>query len=185
MTRRLILMTVPLAFLAFAACGNNVSNAERPAHMNDVEGEHGRHLQISLQSQFPPLIIKEAPAGGAHPIGGPALDFVRRANVSLEPLGAEIAFHLTGDMCTWDEGAVEPSIVAFPTDFPNLHEAVAAGADMGGVDMGIGLANMNGHPFGQLIVAGLPFGLEPDEFAAWLYAGGGLDLQQEIYDEKF
>ncbi len=136
--------------------------------------------EIHVQSQFPPLLIQDAPKGGAHPIGGPAYHFVLTANEILAPLHARFVFHVSGDIHPADRGRVEPRIVDLKK-FQNLHEAVKAGA----IQAGIGLSNMNGFPFGELLVTGLPFGMEPDEFAAYLYEGGGLELQQQIYDEKF
>ncbi len=179
----LALATIALVMVACddAPRRKNAQGDER----SSTEPTQGSIRTLALQSQFSPLLITDAPPGGAHPVGGPAFEFVRRANASLAPLAAEIAFHVTGEVSASDADRALPAIVSFPDDFQNLHEAVAAGARANGVDMGVGLSNMNGHPFGQLLVAGLPFGLEPDEFAAWLYAGGGLDLQQGIYDAKF
>lgn len=136
---------------------------------------------MAVQSRFPPLFLADAPKGGAHPIGGPAFRFHQIANDALAPTGLQLTFHTSGEVTTFDEGRVDGPVVSLDGSFETLHHAVAAGA----VDASIGLANMNGQPFGELLVAALPFGLEPDEFIGWLYRGGGLALQQELYDEAF
>lgn len=140
---------------------------------------------IRLQSPFPPLLVADAPNGGAHPIGGPVMHFVDITNELLRPMDLQIAFHVSGDIHPADIGRVGTPMVAIPGDFPSIHAAVAAGAAGGGVDAGVGLPNMSGQPFGELLVAALPFGMEPDEYAAYLYEGGGLALQQELYDTAF
>ncbi len=141
--------------------------------------------EIHVQSNFPPLLFKETLPGGAHPIGGPAKHFVDLANQALEHLGVRLIFHVPGEIHPVDAGAVGPPITDLSSGFETIHAAVAAGGENGGVDVGIGLGNQNGFPFGELYVAGLPFGMEPDEFAAYLYGGGGLALQQELYNRHF
>ncbi len=66
-----------------------------------------------------------------------------------------------------------------------IYDAAAAGTAADGIDMGIGISNQNGLSFGELHVTGLTFGLEADEFAAYLFGGGGLELQQEFCDQHF
>ena len=179
------------SFVIISGCTDSIS-AEQDASTKEEQSTNNSAaplkkstISIRLQSQFSPLFIADAPRGGGHPIGGPAYNFVTLANDMLRPLNAEITFHVTGAVSDWDTEHVQSPIVAFPDDFPTIHQAVASGSNAGGLDMGISLANIHGHPFGDLLVAGLPFGLEPDEFIAFLYEGGGLSLQQELYDEKF
>ena len=142
---------------------------------------------LALQSRFNPLMIPEAPEGGAHPIGGPAFVFTKNANEILKPLDLEFQFHGWGSIPASDVDQVASSFSMTQGEdtFATLHHAVAAGPNKGGPAMGIGLSNMTGTEYGHLLVAGLPFGLEPDEFSAWLYEGGGLKLQQELYDDTF
>lgn len=137
---------------------------------------------IDVQSRFPPLLLNQAPPGGAHPVGGPAKAFVDLANETLS--GVRFNLHISGNISPFDRDAVEPRLVAIG-DFGTLHNAVAVGEAGGGIDAAIDIAINNGFPFGELFVAGLPFGMAPDEYAAYLYEGGGLGLQQALYDEKF
>lgn len=141
--------------------------------------------EIHLQMNFPPLLLTDAPEGGAHPLGGLALNFVRKANTTLEHVGTEIIYHVSGEVPASDVGMVEGPIVDLVDRGWTIYDAVAAAAAADGIDMGIGISNQNGLSFGELHVAGLPFGLEADEFAAYLYGGGGLELQQELYDQHF
>lgn len=141
--------------------------------------------EIHLQSRFPPLFFTDAPPGGAHPIGGLAYRFVEIANRSLEHLGTRIVFHASGPVPPSDAGRIQPPLVALPDDFETIYAATAAGTAGGGIDIAVGISNQNGLSFGELHVAGLPFGMEPDEFAAYLYGGGGLALQQALYDRHF
>lgn len=137
-----------------------------------------------LQTSFPPLLIPDAPAEGAHPLGGPIMRFVETANAAIAPFGHRVVYHVSDAVPPSDTGRVGGT-VADTARFGTIHAAVAAGAGAGGVDLGIGIANQNGLEFGELLVAALPFGLEPDEFAAYLYEGGGLALQQDLYDRHF
>ncbi|WIX32600.1 hypothetical protein QO259_17595 [Salinicola sp. JS01] len=141
--------------------------------------------QLPVQVQFPPLIMPEAPHGGAHPVGGPANVFIDNANKLLGALDLELVYHVTGSVPDSDRDAVKPKLVSIPGDYANLYEAVAAGPDRGGLAAAIGLPISNGLESGQLLVAGLPFGLHPSEFASWLISGGGLALEQDIYNETF
>ena len=141
--------------------------------------------EIHLQSNFPPLSFEGAPPGGAHPIGGLGYRFVEIANQALAHLDLRLVFHVPGQVHPKDAGAVEPPIVKLSERFRTIYAAVAAGEAGGGADIGIGIGNQNGFPFGELYVAGLPFGMEAEEFAGYLYGGGGLALQQEIYDWHF
>lgn len=140
---------------------------------------------IAIQSEYPPLQFAGAPAGGAHPVGGPALRFVNTANRLFAMRNISMQLHVSGEIHPADDGTVEPSVVVLGNEFRTLYEATAAGSSNGGLDAAISIAISNGHPFGELLVAGLPFGMPPDEFLAYLYAGGGLALEQELYDEKF
>jgi len=125
------------------------------------------HDVIRVRLAHDPLPSRDALTGGAHPVGGPSMIFVDLANDHS---------HLTGIEFAVDQ--------RFGADAPaSLHGAVALSSAKGGFDAGIGLAIANGHPFGELLVAGLPFGMSPDEFMAYLYEGGGLELQQQLYDE--
>jgi len=164
-------------FAAIALAG--LCAAAAPASAGGETSTERRALVV--QSRFPPLFIADAPPEGAHPIGGPAFRFVEIANAALEGSGLTLALHTSEPVPAFDEGRIAPPVVELGGSYPTLHAAVAAGA----VEAGIGLANMNGHPFGELLVAGLPFGLAPDEFLGWLYGGGGLTLQEALYDEAF
>jgi len=113
------------------------------------------------------------------------MQFVSTANRLLSGQNLSMQFHVSGEIHPADEGTVSPPVVAPGGKFKTLYEATAAGSSGGGLDAAISIAINNGHPFGELLVAGLPFGMTPDEFLAYLYAGGGLALEQELYDEKF
>ncbi len=139
---------------------------------------------ILLHTNFPPLLLAGGPPEGAHPLGGPALRFVRLANGGLAASGRQIRYHVMGSVPATDTGTVHPSALQ-GGDFATVYDAVAAGRSGGGTDMAIGISNQNGLSFGELHVAALPFGMEADEFAAYLYDGGGLALQQELYDKHF
>ncbi|MCK0746019.1 hypothetical protein [Chromohalobacter nigrandesensis] len=141
--------------------------------------------QLPVQVQFPPLTMQEAPRGGAHPVGGPAHIFIDNANALLGALDLELVYHVTDKVPDSDRETVQPKLVSIPEDFANLYEAVAAGPDAGGLAAAIGLPISNGLESGQLLVAGMPFGLHPSEFASWLISGGGLELEQDIYNEAF
>lgn len=141
--------------------------------------------KIDVQSQFPPLMIKDAPIGGAHPIGGLAHIFIENANKTLAPFDAQLTFHASEEVKPYDREIISPPVVDIPADFSSIHHAVAAGPTKGGVSAAIGLSNTFGEDAAELFVSGLPFGFRPQEFIAWLYEGGGLAIQQEIYDEIF
>jgi hypothetical protein len=138
----------------------------------------------ALQTNFAPIFIPYAPHEGAHPLGGPTMRFVGIANKALAPFDHRLVYHASGGIPESDKGRIYGP-VADMTRFTTIYSAVAAGRDAGGVDFGVGISNQNGLSFGELHVAALPFGLEPDEFAAYLYDGGGLALQQELYDKNF
>ncbi len=139
---------------------------------------------LELQTNFPPLLITDAPEEGAHPLGGPIMRFVRTANAALAPLGHRFTYHLSGEVPSSDAGQVMGP-VADMDRFETIYDAVAAGRENEGLNFGVGISNQNGLSFGELHVAALPFGLEPDEFVAYLYDGGGLVLQQDLYDKHF
>ena len=141
--------------------------------------------EIPLQSAFPPLFFRDAPPGGAHPIGGLGYRFVEIANQGLEHLDLSLTFHVPKAVHPADEGKVAAPLLDLAAGFKTIHAAAAAGRAAGGIDIGIGLGNQNGLDFGELYVAGLPFGMEAEEFAAYLYGGGGLALQQQLYNEHF
>lgn len=140
--------------------------------------------EFALQAGFPPLLIPDAPAEGAHPLGGPTMRFVETANAALEPLGHRLVYHVSGAVPASDADRVSGQ-VADVERFETIYAAVAAGQTAGGLDLGVGISNQNGLSFGELHVAALPFGMEADEFAAYLFDGGGLALQQELYDSRF
>ncbi len=141
--------------------------------------------QLPIQVQFPPLAMEDAPRGGAHPIGGPANVFIDNANELLGALDLELIYHVSGKTPESDRGTVQPSLVSIPENFSNLYEAVAAGPNADGLAAAISVPISSGLESGQLLVAGLPFGLHPSEFASWLISGGGLELEQDIYNEAF
>lgn len=140
---------------------------------------------IDVQSHFSPLMIEGAPRGGAHPIGGLAHVFIENANAALSAVGLSLVFRATDEVKPFDRDVIKPGKVKIPGDFASIHHAVAAGPEAKGLSAGIGLSNMIDSEAAALFVGGLPFGLQPPEFAAWLYEGGGLQLQQELYDELF
>lgn len=139
---------------------------------------------IDVQSRFPPNNQADAPPGGAHPVGGVANAFVKLANEELASAGIQFVLHASGAIDPADAADARPRIVTIGK-FGNLHKAVQAGAAGGGLNAALDIAINNGHQFGELFVAGLPFGMAPDEYMAYLYAGGGLVLQQQLYDEVF
>ena len=124
---------------------------------------------IAIHFHYDPLPLPGAPRCGAHPVGGPSQAFVDIANQHAPTTSIEFA--------------VNPEYGS--GTHANIHDAVALGSAEGGFDAGISLAISNGHPFGELFVAGLPFGMEPIQYMAYLYEGGGLSLQQELYDRVF
>ncbi|MES0864242.1 hypothetical protein ABLN87_17970 [Ruegeria sp. SCPT10] len=140
--------------------------------------------ESAIQSNFPPILMQDAPQEGAHPLGGPTLRFIMTANGALAHTDRRLQYHVSGEVPKTDTKYVEGP-VADISEFGNIHGAVAAGAKRGGLDLGVGIANQNGLSFGELFVAGLPFGLEPDEYVSYLFDGGGLELQQELYDKHF
>lgn len=140
--------------------------------------------QIQIQSAFPALLGDDTPPGGAHPVGGPANHFVQLANPVLRPVGLRLVLHGPEGQPPSDRRQLKPALPA-AADFATLYEAVAAGSADGGIDAAIDITINSGRPYGELLVAGLPFGLNPAGYAAWLYDGGGLALQQQLYDEDF
>lgn len=137
-----------------------------------------------LQTHFPPLLIPDAPLEGAHPLGGPTLRFVTTANQLLANFDHRLQYRVSGSVPETDQGRVTGPI-ADMSQFETVYAAVATGQEAGGLDIGVGIANQNGLSFGELYVAALPFGLEADEYGAYLYDGGGLELQQSLYDKHF
>ncbi|MEO1018960.1 MAG: hypothetical protein AAFY56_14895 [Pseudomonadota bacterium] len=140
---------------------------------------------IPLHASLPPLVAQDSPPGGSHPIGGPAAHFVDLANQALASLEIQLELFVTADLPPSDRNKAKPSPVTIGTDFADLHRAVAAGSAGGGFDLAISLPNQTDNAVGELLVAGLPFGLGPEDFAAWLFAGGGLALHREIYDRIY
>ena len=63
---------------------------------------------------------------------------------------------------------------------PDTFNKVAAGT----LNFGTGLVRQSGIPAMELYYS-MPFGMEGQEFISWLYNGGGLELQREIYDSRF
>lgn len=137
-------------------------------------------LDITVQSRHPPLQFEGAAAGGAHPIGGPGKHFVDVANRKLAAAGIRFRFHVSGGVHPADADDVSPPEVEL-SEWGSLHNAVAAGA----IDAALGIPADSGLGFGEFYAGGVPFGLRAEEFIAFLYHGGGLDLQQEFYDEAF
>lgn len=146
--------------------------------------DHGAQT-LHVQTQYAPLAFPDAPRGGVGPLGAPAVLFVEAANRALDDEPLRLALHLRTEPAPRDRALVQSPLIDVPGDFPTVYEAVAAGEAGGGLNAAIDIAIANGTAFGELLVAGLPFGMEPDEFAAYLYEGGGLKLQQELYDETF
>ena len=140
--------------------------------------------QINVQSRYHPLQFTDAAPGGAHPIGGPGHAFVLKANEVLEPFGISFVIHASGKVNAFDEGNVQPQLVDRRQP-GGLYGAVAKGASGGGIDAALSIPADSGLAFGEMLSGGLPFGMAADEYASFLYYGGGLALQQEIYDEKF
>lgn len=141
-------------------------------------------VEIKVQSRYSPLQFTDAAPGGAHPIGGPGHAFILKANEILKPLGINFIMHNSGKVNKYDEKNVLPQIID-RKKFDNLYKAVAAGEKNGGVNATLSIPAESGLAFGEMLSGGLPFGMEPDEYASFLYYGGGLALQQKIYDEAF
>ena len=141
-------------------------------------------LEIKVQSRYSPLQFTDAAPGGAHPIGGPSLAFVLKANKALAPLGIEFLFHNSGKVNAYDEANVLPELID-RKKFGNLYGAVAEGEAGGGINAALSIPASSGLAFGEMLSGGLPFGMAPDEYASFLYYGGGLVLQQQIYADAF
>lgn len=139
---------------------------------------------ISIQSQYPPLQFTDSTPGGAHPIGGASKNFVDIANALPAPHDLKLKFHVSGKINKADEGTVEPPIVN-PKDWGNLIKAVAAGPENGGLVASTGIPADSDIAFGEFFSGGIPFALTADEWLGFLYGGGGLELHQKFYDEKF
>ncbi|MDA3878606.1 MAG: hypothetical protein PF483_16185 [Halothiobacillus sp.] len=137
-------LAVPFLILVVTAAGYtdpifaqaNLKEAD-PSEHAAKSGEDVIHVRLA----YDPLQTADALPAGAHPVGGPATIFVDLANRHSNLSGVRLAVD--------DEYGAD--------NHPNLHEAVALGAGKGGFDAGIGLAIANGHDFGELLVAGLPF----------------------------
>lgn len=139
---------------------------------------------ISIQSQYPPLQFTDTTPGGAHPIGGAAKNFVDRANILLAPHDLTLKFHVSGKINKFDEGSVLPPIVDLKA-WPTLIDAVAAGPEGGGLTAAMGIPADSNTGFGEFYSGGVPFALTAGEWLGFLYGGGGLELHQKFYDEKF
>lgn len=140
--------------------------------------------EIHVQSRYAPLQFTDAAEGGAHPIGGPGHAFVLKTNEVLAPFGINLVIHTSGKVNSFDEKNVLPQLIDRKA-MGNLYGAVAAGSQGGGIDAALAIPAESGLAFGEMLSGGVPFGMGPDEYASFLYYGGGLELQQQIYDEKF
>ena len=141
-------------------------------------------VDINVQSRYSPLQFTDAAPGGAHPIGGPAHAFVLKANRILGPLGINFIMHNSGSVNKFDEMNVLPELVD-RKEFGNLYGAVAKGEADGGINAALSIPAESGLAFGEMLSGGVPFGMASDEYASFLYYGGGLSLQQQIYDNAF
>lgn len=141
-------------------------------------------LEINVQSRYSPLQFTDAAPGGAHPIGGPAMAFVMHANKILEPQGITFKFHVSGKVNSFDKKNVHKPLVS-RKKMGNLYKAVAKGEANGGLNAALNIPGKSGLSFGVMMSGGAPFGLAPDELAAYLYHGGGLQLLNSFYDEAF
>ena len=141
-------------------------------------------VDINVQSRYSPLQFTDAAPGGAHPIGGPAHAFVLKANKILGPMGINFIMHNSGSVNKFDEKNVLPELVD-RKKFGNLYGAVAKGEADGGINAALSIPAESGLAFGEMLSGGVPFGMAPDEYASFLYYGGGLLLQQQIYDDAF
>jgi hypothetical protein len=106
---------------------------------------------IDVQFRFSPSAFPGAPPGGAHPVGGLAQEFVTHANERSALTG--VTFN-----------AIVGPGPSRRCGQSSLHLAVALGIAGGGCDAGITIPINNGHSFGELFVAGLPFGMSPKEY---------------------
>lgn len=139
---------------------------------------------ISIQSRFPPLQFTDSTPGGAHPVGGAAMNFINEANVLLSGLDTNLVMHVSGGINAADEGDVQAPVVK-RSDWGSLTKAVAAGPSEGGLTAYMGLPTESGLAFAEFYAGGVPFGLTAPEFISFLYGGGGLEMYQEFYDEAF
>lgn len=139
---------------------------------------------ISIQSRFPPLQFTDTTPGGAHPVGGGALNFVNEANKLLSGLDTTLVMHVSGGINAADEGDVQPPAVK-RSDWGNLIKAVVAGPGEEGLTAYMGLSTESGLAFSEFYAGGVPFGLTAPEFISYMYGGGGLELYQSFYDEAF
>lgn len=139
---------------------------------------------ISVQSRYPALQIPGALPGGAHPIGGVSKAFVDHANAALAPFGVRFEMHAPGTVGRWDEDLL-PALVERSDWDGSYHNAVAAGPEAGGLVAALGIPANSGLAFGEFFSGGVPFNLGAAEFISFLYEGGGLALQQALYDEAF
>lgn len=137
-------------------------------------------LEIPVQLRHPPLQFEGAAPGGAHPIGGPSKHFIDFANARLAPFDIRFEAHTSGKMNKADEADMLPPAVDIK-EWGTLHKAVAAGA----LTAAVGVPADSKLAFGEYYSGGMPFGLTSDEFIAFLYQGGGLALEQDIYDKAF
>jgi TRAP-type mannitol/chloroaromatic compound transport system substrate-binding protein len=71
-------------------------------------------------------------------------------------------------------------------------DAVSKGSDSGGIDAAIVVPTQNKIkvgdsfielPFTALYISGTPFGPEAEEFLSWMYEGGGLELENSLYNK--
>ncbi|GAA0410700.1 hypothetical protein GCM10009133_19010 [Cocleimonas flava] len=141
-------------------------------------------LEINVQSRYSPLQFIDSAFGGAHPIGGPGHAFVLKANDTLSPLGINFVMHNSGKVNKYDEKNILPKLVD-RKKHGNLYKAVALGDKQGGINAALSIPAESGLAFGEMLSGGVPFGMSTDEYAAYIYYGGGLDLQQKIYDDAF
>lgn len=140
--------------------------------------------KIHVQSRYAPLQFTDAAFGGAHPIGGPGNAFVLKANDVLAPFGITFVNHLSGKVNPADAINMQEQLIDRKA-MGNLYHAVAAGESGGGINAALAIPAESGLAFGEMLSGGVPFGMSADEYASFLYYGGGLELQQQIYDETF
>ena len=140
--------------------------------------------EIHVQSRYAPLQFTDSAFGGAHPIGGPGHAFVLKANEILAPFGITFTIHASGKVNSFDEKNVQSQLIDRKA-MGNLYHAVAAGEAGGGINAALAIPAETGLAFGEMLSGGLPFGMAPDEYTSYLFYGGGLALQQQIYDETF
>ena len=89
--RSALLSAVLLPFVAGAAIAQDADRRSFP-----------------IQVEFPPLMLPDAPRGGAHPVGGPAHVFIEMMNDNGAALGLDVVYHTTGDVPSTDTDVAQP-----------------------------------------------------------------------------